>query len=234
MYLIRFCIMTTPADGETAGTTARRTTRRRTATLERLLDGAREVFAEVGFQAATIEEVCARAGFTRGAFYSSFRTKDELFLALHRREIGRIMDDLASWLEGIENESSPTEAAVERYLSSFTVDRTWHLVHAEFTLHAMRDADAAAALVDHADVLVAELGGLIERAVAATGCRLTAGADDVARLVIAVHNGTVEHALLRDDLPDAARLERWFIPVLLQSVSAPHDAHPHPTAAAGS
>ena len=41
------------------------------------------VFAEQGFGRATVEDVCERAGYTRGAFYSNFASLDELFLALH-------------------------------------------------------------------------------------------------------------------------------------------------------
>src|SRR5690606_23191093 len=60
------------------------TTRRRETTRRRLLDAAAQVFAEVGLDAASVEAVCDRAGFTRGAFYSNFETKDQLFLELAR------------------------------------------------------------------------------------------------------------------------------------------------------
>src|SRR6476620_6040810 len=58
------------------------TPRRREATRQKLLDAAAQVFAEVGLDAASVEAICERAGFTRGAFYSNFETKDELFLDL--------------------------------------------------------------------------------------------------------------------------------------------------------
>src|SRR6187549_2265001 len=58
------------------------TTRRREATRQKLLDAAAQVFAEVGLDATSVEAICDRAGFTRGAFYSNFETKDELFLEL--------------------------------------------------------------------------------------------------------------------------------------------------------
>src|SRR5690606_7460408 len=57
-------------------------TRSRENTRARLLEAAAQVFAEVGLEGATVEAVCERAGFTRGAFYSNFESKDELFLAL--------------------------------------------------------------------------------------------------------------------------------------------------------
>ena len=51
-------------------------TTRRQATRERLLDAAFEVFAEQGVHASTVEQIAERAGFTRGAFYSNFTTKE--------------------------------------------------------------------------------------------------------------------------------------------------------------
>jgi AcrR family transcriptional regulator len=43
---------------------------------------ASEVFAESGFDGASVEAICERAGFTRGAFYSNFASKEELFFGL--------------------------------------------------------------------------------------------------------------------------------------------------------
>ncbi|MGD7789113.1 TetR/AcrR family transcriptional regulator [Propionibacteriaceae bacterium Y1700] len=57
-------------------------TARRSATRERLLQAAVEVFAEAGVLGASVEQICERAGFTRGAFYSNFDSKDDLCLAL--------------------------------------------------------------------------------------------------------------------------------------------------------
>ena len=54
----------------------------REATRNRVLGAAYEVFAEVGIDAATVEAICAQAHFSRGAFYSNFASKDDLFLEL--------------------------------------------------------------------------------------------------------------------------------------------------------
>lgn len=58
---------------------------RRTQTRGRLLDAATVLFAERGVLAASVEEICERAGFTRGAFYSNFSSREELCLAWYRR-----------------------------------------------------------------------------------------------------------------------------------------------------
>ena len=59
-------------------------TRRRAQTRERLIAAAYEVFGELGIRDAPVELICERAGFTRGAFYSNFASKEELFLAVHQ------------------------------------------------------------------------------------------------------------------------------------------------------
>ena len=55
---------------------------RRAQTRAALLDAAARVFAERGFGGASVEAIAAEAGYTRGAFYSNFASKEELFVAL--------------------------------------------------------------------------------------------------------------------------------------------------------
>jgi AcrR family transcriptional regulator len=54
----------------------------RVETRRRLLEAALTVFLAKGFAAASVEEIAAQAGYTRGAFYSNFRDKDDVFFAL--------------------------------------------------------------------------------------------------------------------------------------------------------
>lgn len=59
-----------------------RTRPTRDETRERLFEAAAQVFSERGIGAASIEAIAAAAGFSRGAFYSNFATKDELIVAM--------------------------------------------------------------------------------------------------------------------------------------------------------
>jgi len=54
----------------------------RALTRSRVITAAGEVFAERGFHAASLEDVADRAGYSIGAVYSNFRSKDDLFLSL--------------------------------------------------------------------------------------------------------------------------------------------------------
>jgi len=51
-------------------------------TCEKLFEAAARVFEEQGIGGASIEAIAAAAGFTRGAFYSNFASKDELIVAM--------------------------------------------------------------------------------------------------------------------------------------------------------
>ena len=51
-------------------------------TRDKLFEAAARVFEEQGINAASIEAIAAAAGFTRGAFYSNFASKDELIVAM--------------------------------------------------------------------------------------------------------------------------------------------------------
>src|SRR6201998_4092162 len=52
------------------------------ATRRKLLDAAERIFAREGFEAARLEDIAASAGYTRGAFYANFESKEDIFFAL--------------------------------------------------------------------------------------------------------------------------------------------------------
>ncbi|HYE44405.1 MAG TPA: helix-turn-helix domain-containing protein [Caulobacter sp.] len=55
---------------------------RRERTRRALVAAAAELTAQKGFDRASLDEICARAGMTRGAFHGNFKSRDELFLAV--------------------------------------------------------------------------------------------------------------------------------------------------------
>ncbi|WP_448614990.1 TetR/AcrR family transcriptional regulator [Modestobacter sp. URMC 112] len=191
--------------------------RRREVTVERLLDAALETFAERGFAAASVEDVCSRGGFTRGAFYSSFRTKDELFAALFSRELDREMTRVEEQLTGLADEPDPVQAAVDRCLGAFRTDRTWTLVATEYALHAARHPEAAELLQRHREELDSQVTGLIERAAAEAGLQLTVPAGQLARTVVALHDGI---SLLGLSQPATTEIERPALLLLLRGAVA--------------
>jgi AcrR family transcriptional regulator len=75
-------------------------------TRRKLLDAAARVFRRRGFEGASVEQVAAEAGFTRGAFYSNFESKEQIFVELLQE---RIYADYRTLLEQVPRDASPVE-----------------------------------------------------------------------------------------------------------------------------
>jgi len=65
-------------------------------TTQRLLDAAQKLIAKKGLSAASVEDIAAAAGYTRGAFYSNFSSKGDLFIELLRRDHEETHAELAA------------------------------------------------------------------------------------------------------------------------------------------
>src|SRR6478736_5864214 len=121
------------------------TSPRREATRQKLLDAAALVYAEVGVDAASVEAICERAGFTRGAFYSNFETKDELMLALTERVAGEKIDAVAERVAVLQAHGEDLEpgALVRRLLDVAFDQEQGILLTSEIRTRAMRDSRLA-------------------------------------------------------------------------------------------
>ena len=171
------------------------TTRRREATRQKLLDAAAQVFAEVGLDAASVEAICERAGFTRGAFYSNFETKDELFLELVGTVSRERVEAVRSRVLQLEREGAlgevPTLALdiVQRVLDISADDRLGVLLMNEIRIHALRNPRLAAAYLAQEDEMRRSVAQIIEDIARAKQLRFRMPADEAARLMLTVWEG---------------------------------------------
>ncbi|WP_329004724.1 TetR/AcrR family transcriptional regulator [Kribbella sp. NBC_00709] len=194
--------------------------RRRSNTRARLLEGALEVFAERGFHGASVEDICERAGFTRGAFYSNFGSKDELVLALFQATTDRLLEQIEALLPELASQPGTLLDAVLGLLDETAPDqRQWHLISTEFTLHALRDPEAARALNTQRAMFRDSLTKLVDQIAETSGLTLSVPAEQFVRLVIAVHEGARSQSLLEPRKVPAGQLEHTFLPMVLDAVT---------------
>jgi AcrR family transcriptional regulator len=107
------------------------------ATRKALLEAARRMFARDGFEACRIEDIVEAAGYTRGAFYANFRTKEDLFFAIFEQEVGRRVEHLRSLLEEAGDRERKWAALRNFYVERIS-DRQWAMLLLEFKLFALR------------------------------------------------------------------------------------------------
>jgi AcrR family transcriptional regulator len=107
---------------------------------DRILDAASEVFAAEGFGGATIDAIGQAAGFTKGAVYSNFGSKDELFLALLDRQFELRSELIATAFDSGGGDTAATAQALSRSMLESIHDYTdYHVLFFEYWLRAVRD-----------------------------------------------------------------------------------------------
>ena len=115
---------------------------------EQLLDAATAVFAERGYQGASVEAIAAAAGVTKGALYWYFDSKADLFFSLVEERIDQRLRTLAVAADAIAGEHTVTPL-VSREVSSLTdEERQLHLLTHEYWALAARDPELGKRLAE--------------------------------------------------------------------------------------
>ncbi|HEX7910141.1 MAG TPA: TetR/AcrR family transcriptional regulator [Paraburkholderia sp.] len=109
-------------------------------TRTRLLEAAASSIAERGLAATSVDEIAAQAGYTRGAFYSNFKSKSDLFVELLRLDHQNILEHLQKLLDASPSCDGLQKQIISLYAQCYR-DDNHYIIWAEARLHAMRDAN---------------------------------------------------------------------------------------------
>ncbi|QKJ18532.1 TetR/AcrR family transcriptional regulator [Microbacterium hominis] len=176
--------------------------RRREATRRKLMDAAAQVFAEVGLDAASVEAICERAGFTRGAFYSNFETKDELFLELVAAVAGERVEAVRRRVLHLEHDGELAGAhvdalgIVQQVLDITSDDRLGVLLMSEIRIHALRTPELATAYLAQEQAMLRSVSRIIDDIAEAKGLVFRVPADEAARLMLTVWESASMRAVM--------------------------------------
>lgn len=183
--------------------------RRRQQTRDHLLAAAAQVFADRGFYGASLDDVAAAAGFTKGAVYSNFESKEGLFLALFKANYDREMDALRETLVA-------SDVPPEFRLSDFVAlirEQTRQaggnlgVLYQEFWLYAARNPAAREQLTRFADQNVREVAEILEAEWKRQGLEPSEPAERVARIIVVLFHGIGLLGILQPEVVDDALIE---------------------------
>lgn len=110
-------------------------------TQARLLKAAEEVFVRDGYEAAQLDEIAARADRSKGAVYTHFKSKEDLFLALFEHRTRMFVDRLITSLSKCTSRKQRLEAFRE-FIVGLAHDRIWPILTLEFKLFAIRHPES--------------------------------------------------------------------------------------------
>lgn len=189
--------------------------RRRELTRNALVEAATEVFARRGFHAASLEEIAEAAGFTRGAIYSNFASKEDLLLAV----VDRYNDVLLEAFSGVLAEHADeiggdlsTAASTARWTYQANRDPAMMLLGLELRLYALRNPGFRTRLAELDRRQVEKAAELIQAEAATAGLHFEMPASDMALLARAAVDGLLLYAAVDPDQSARydALVERFF------------------------
>ena len=106
-------------------------------TRQELLKAAREIFTRDGFESARIEDIAAKAGKTRGAFYDNFKDKEDVFFAIFEEDIARDQGRIIEELTAAADLDARIDVLAE-HLEELLRDKERILLNLEFKMYVVR------------------------------------------------------------------------------------------------
>jgi AcrR family transcriptional regulator len=173
-----------------------------------LMKSAAKVFTRHGMDKASIDQVAEDAGYTKGAFYANFRSKEELFLAMldehfqeHIEEVERAFAD--------SDESPPEQArhAAADFVRSLHADPERSRLFHEFIAYGMRDEDFRQELLTRFATLRERFERVYQRRADELGLTLDIPMDRIVRMVLAMADGFALWQRLEPDAVDDGMFE---------------------------
>jgi AcrR family transcriptional regulator len=126
-------------------------------TQAKILDAAEAAFSERGFENTQLEDIATRAGYTRGAIYAHYVSKEDLFLALMDQRVLAKLGAMRAALEA-ESDISKRPRIFHRWLTTQAGDQAWGTLMLEFKLYAMRRPESRDRLMRTYDQMTESFG----------------------------------------------------------------------------
>jgi len=155
-----------------------------------LIKAARRVFAERGYGHATVDEIAEAAGLTKGAVYSNFGGKAELFYALMRERVEERLDLVADAAGTIRGNLDQVTVAVGGLLKELMMtQREWQIMFVEFWAVAAHDHRLQESFAIQRRDARARIGKIIQNVADELGIETEVPSEEIAAILLGLANG---------------------------------------------
>lgn len=158
------------------------------------------VFAQMGFHGASVDRIVEEAGYTKGAFYAHFESKEALFMALFEERLQWEVTSLTDVLGSSFTLDQLIGFLTRTYEEETEESRNWDLLKMEFVLYALREDSLRKPFADLVKQTVSRLEQDLAPVVQA---EKPDAANRAAWALVAFESGmAIYHYLMDGDLPD--------------------------------
>jgi AcrR family transcriptional regulator len=172
-------------------------------TRRRLMRSAASVAAQRGLERASLDAVAEHAGFTKGAVYANFESKEDLFLAMLDARFAERLAELDRILSSEEDPDVQARAAAAGFIAAIESEPEWQRLFFEFTLYAARNEGFRLELVARSRAMRERLAELLAARAARLGIEPVLPPKQVATMTLAMAHGVALERLLEPEaVPD--------------------------------
>jgi len=204
--------MTSEVAGRPAHTRRERQARTRAA----LLRAASHSISEHGLHGASIDRIAEQAGYTKGAFYANFTSKEELFLVMLDEKFNQELERMKAVMTGMGEPAEEARRAAEEFLVNMDRDPEWPRLYQEFAAHAARDEAFRIEFAARQRALRAGIAEIFARWAAAIGVEEVVPAEDVAAMTSFMADGFLRDRILDPELDN--RLYASMLDIFLRGL----------------
>ena len=183
---------------------------RRERTRADLVRAARRIFLKRGFHAASLEEISSAAGYSTGAVYSNFASKDELFLAVLEQNSEQRVRDYAETVLDSQSFEEGIRIAAQVAWKGAVDNPNWIPLQVEFWTHASGNRKLRAAVSEQHERVMAAIAGLIDELARRHDVQFVIPTIEVARGSSALLRGMELERLLDPSRDGAAHFQEMW------------------------
>jgi AcrR family transcriptional regulator len=167
------------------------------------MDSAAALAARRGIEGASLDAVAQAAGFTKGAVYANFGSKEELFLAMLDAHFDARLAELDRILSTEADPDDQAREAAAGLMRALSEEPEQHRLFFEFAVHAARNEDFREQLIARYRGLRERLAELLAHRAERLGIEPVLPADEIAAMAFAMANGMALERLLEPEaVPD--------------------------------
>ncbi|WP_028399874.1 TetR/AcrR family transcriptional regulator [Ectobacillus panaciterrae] len=175
---------------------------RKKETRQLLLESAIETFAQLGFHGASVDKIAEYAGFSKGAFYAHFKSKEELFLAILEQQMHLHIENINQVIEQQHSLSHFIKIMDEYFLSIKKKSKTLSMLNMEFFLYAMREESVRDKWSHMITESVEQISKALEKVMLKEKLTHNLSTNELAWTILALENGlAIFHYINEDRMP---------------------------------